>query len=156
MKRYLLLLLFIALIGCSGHTEQQTEKGVPVEYVETTRKGDSTACAYWQCSKEKKLYMQKYVKNATGQFRPAGTFRLDEGIGAFPLEDLDKYASDGDSVSTRDGFDPCPYCRNTVIIGCPCGKIKKLQQPINISKTFCGCCGGHVRYTMQHALTRSE
>jgi len=144
MKRYLLLFLFIALFGCGGHTERQIEKIVPVEYVETSRKGDSTACAYWKCSKEKKLYMQKYVKSATGQFRPAGTFRLDEGIGAFPLEDLDKYASDGDVVSTRDGFDPCPYCHNTVIVGCPCGKT--YCETSGATSGTCPWCGEYGSY----------
>jgi len=35
---------------------------------------------------------------------------------------------------------------------CVCGFMRKLSQPINISKTFCGCCGGHVRKNLQRSL----
>ena len=35
---------------------------------------------------------------------------------------------------------------------CVCAAIKKLKQPENISLTYCGCCGGHVRYNLQNAL----
>lgn len=35
---------------------------------------------------------------------------------------------------------------------CVCGFIKKLSQPIAVSKTFCGCCGGHARKNLQKSL----
>ena len=35
---------------------------------------------------------------------------------------------------------------------CVCGFIKKLSQPVDVSKTFCGCCGGHVRSNYQRSL----
>jgi len=39
---------------------------------------------------------------------------------------------------------------------CVCHVIKRLYkergEPVNVSKTFCGCCAGHVRNTYQHAL----
>ena len=35
---------------------------------------------------------------------------------------------------------------------CVCGFMKKLSQPINVSKTFCGCCGGHARKNLQKSL----
>jgi bacterioferritin-associated ferredoxin len=35
---------------------------------------------------------------------------------------------------------------------CVCGYIKKLPQPIKVSKTFCGCCGGHARQNLQKSL----
>ena len=35
---------------------------------------------------------------------------------------------------------------------CVCGFIKKLPQQIKVSKTFCGCCGGHIRKNFQRSL----
>ena len=35
---------------------------------------------------------------------------------------------------------------------CVCGFIKKLTEPVPVSKTFCGCCGGHVRKNLQRSL----
>ena len=35
---------------------------------------------------------------------------------------------------------------------CPCGIIKKLPESFEISKTFCGCCGGHIRSNYQKSL----
>jgi len=35
---------------------------------------------------------------------------------------------------------------------CVCAAIKKLPDPGNISRTYCGCCGGHVRHNLQNAL----
>ncbi|GHU83474.1 hypothetical protein AGMMS50284_7090 [Clostridia bacterium] len=35
---------------------------------------------------------------------------------------------------------------------CPCRVIRKLPHPRNISKTYCACCGGHVRYHYQNGL----
>ena len=95
---------------------------VPIDEVVSDKTGESTACAYWMCSKEKKLYMQKYVKSDDGTFRPAGAYKLGQGVGAFPLEDLDKFGSDGQAVSVDVGHDPCPYCGNTALVGCQCGK----------------------------------
>ena len=33
---------------------------------------------------------------------------------------------------------------------CVCSKNPKTPEPVSL--TFCGCCGGHVRFTYQHAL----
>ena len=35
---------------------------------------------------------------------------------------------------------------------CPCGIIKKLPESAEIPKTFCGCCGGHIRANYQRSL----
>ena len=35
---------------------------------------------------------------------------------------------------------------------CPCGFIKKLPDSFEIPKTFCGCCGGHIRANYQRSL----
>ena len=35
---------------------------------------------------------------------------------------------------------------------CSCGAIKKLKQPFNVSKTYCGCCAGHFLYHYQNML----
>ncbi|MDR0706083.1 MAG: hypothetical protein LBF88_14010, partial [Planctomycetaceae bacterium] len=105
MKKILLFVLFSVLFsGCSQqavNTDNNVTEPIPV--VVPTKKDDSTACAYWKCSQEKKLYMQKYVKQEGGNYRPAGTYKLDKGVGAFPLEDLDKYGSDGNAVDISVG-----------------------------------------------------
>jgi len=35
---------------------------------------------------------------------------------------------------------------------CPCGFIKKLPDSFEVPKTFCGCCGGHIRSNYQKSL----
>jgi hypothetical protein len=35
---------------------------------------------------------------------------------------------------------------------CVCSGIKKLTEPIKIPRTYCGCCGGHIRHHLQNAL----
>jgi hypothetical protein len=35
---------------------------------------------------------------------------------------------------------------------CPCGFIKKLPDSYKVPKTFCGCCGGHIRANYQRSL----
>jgi len=35
---------------------------------------------------------------------------------------------------------------------CVCNAIKKLPWPVRVSRTYCACCGGHVRYHYQNAL----
>jgi len=35
---------------------------------------------------------------------------------------------------------------------CPCGFIKKLPDGHEVPKTFCGCCGGHIRGNYQKSL----
>lgn len=35
---------------------------------------------------------------------------------------------------------------------CPCGFIKKLPDSYEVPKTFCGCCGGHIRSNYQKSL----
>jgi hypothetical protein len=35
---------------------------------------------------------------------------------------------------------------------CPCGIIKKLPAGVAVPKTFCGCCGGHIRANYQRSL----
>ena len=35
---------------------------------------------------------------------------------------------------------------------CVCSAIKKLPHPGNISRTYCGCCGGHVKHNLQTVL----
>ena len=35
---------------------------------------------------------------------------------------------------------------------CPCGFIRKLPDDYIVPKTFCGCCGGHIRANYQRSL----
>ena len=35
---------------------------------------------------------------------------------------------------------------------CPCGVIKKLPDGCDVPRTFCGCCGGHIRSNYQKSL----
>ena len=35
---------------------------------------------------------------------------------------------------------------------CVCPIIAELTQPVDVSPTFCGCCGGHARQNLQRAL----
>ncbi len=35
---------------------------------------------------------------------------------------------------------------------CPCGFVKRLPQNYEIPRTFCGCCGGHIRNNYQKSL----
>ena len=35
---------------------------------------------------------------------------------------------------------------------CVCGYMKNKPQPMSISPTFCGCCGGHARQNLQRSL----
>jgi hypothetical protein len=35
---------------------------------------------------------------------------------------------------------------------CVCYGIRKINKPIKISRTYCGCCGGHIRHNLQNAL----
>ena len=35
---------------------------------------------------------------------------------------------------------------------CVCSGIRKLTEPIKIPRTYCGCCGGHIRHHLQNAL----
>ena len=130
--KFILYLFFIASLGTAAGCSQQEKKEqinekVFIPEVVSTRKDDSTACAYWKCSKEKKMYLQKYVRQSDNSYKPAGAYKLDGGIGAFPLEDLDKFQSDGEAVDVNDGKNECPYCGSDVIALCP-----------ECNKTFCG------------------
>ncbi|MGL6196670.1 MAG: TerY-C metal binding domain-containing protein [Thermoguttaceae bacterium] len=138
MKRLLLLLCLLPPAGgCTDYSSAHVEgSSANVAAAEPTMKDDATACAYWKCSTEKKLYMQKYVKQEGEKYVPAGSFKLEGGgVGAFPLADLEKQGSDGAKVSVNDGFDPCPYCKSTSLGNCPC------------SKTHCMPTGGGNRVT---------
>ena len=148
MKRYLLLLLVVAVIGCGGGTPLPDVDNTAASNVSATQRRDSTAAAYWKCSATKKLYMQKYVRTDGGQWRPAGAFKLGEGIGAFPLEDLDKYRSDGDTVSIDVGNNPCPHCNNPSLGQCRCGKTHCLEPLVGSRITAtCPWCGSRNTYT---------
>lgn len=35
---------------------------------------------------------------------------------------------------------------------CPCGIIRKLPESAQVPRTFCGCCGGHIRGNYQKSL----
>ena len=35
---------------------------------------------------------------------------------------------------------------------CVCSTIKKLPEPYDIPRTYCGCCGGHIRHNYQNSL----
>ena len=54
--------------------------------------------------------------------------------------------NDDDTLSVYWGFGPEGQ------YGCVCGMIRKLSKPINVSSTFCGCCGGHIRHNYQNSL----
>ena len=147
MKRYLILLCLLAAIaGCGNRSTQSNDDSdfLQITEVQSPKHGESTACAYWMCSKEKKLYMQKYVRSDSGQFRPAGTYKLGQGVGAFPLKDLDKFGNDGKSVSVDIGHNPCPYCGNTSLVGCQCGKTYCESE--GAKRGTCPWCGEHGYY----------
>jgi len=36
--------------------------------------------------------------------------------------------------------------------GCVCAPIKKLPKPVYVSRTYCGCCAGHIRHMYQYAF----
>lgn len=133
-----LLLAAVALCGC--HKESVAVPRSPAAPAALpTKKDDSTSCAYWKCSKTKKLYMQKYVKQENGSYKPAGAFKLDTGIGAFPLDELDKYGSDGESVPLENGSNNCPYCQNRGLKRCDCGKTSCEEE--NACRGTCPWCG---------------
>jgi len=142
---YIALTMIFLVAGCSSEP-QDSWNTEPTPVVFTTKKDDSTSCMYWKCSTTKKLYMQKYVKDSSGIYRSAGAFPLDKGIGAFPLKDIDKYKSDSDvSISISDnGFGSCPYCSNTVMGQCSCGKMLcKSSEPV-ATCPWCGEVGNYV------------
>ena len=139
-NRFLLFFLFFIFglmmisAGCSkpSQTPNLPPDDVPVvnRAVDTgktplgsERKDNSSLCAYWKCSKTKELYLQKYDRQENGTYKPAGVYKLGTGIGAFPLEDLDKYSSNSESVNVDIGFNPCPYCSNSDLVRC--GKCDK-------------------------------
>ncbi|MDR3232263.1 MAG: hypothetical protein LBT46_01115 [Planctomycetaceae bacterium] len=144
MKHLLLFVTLIIFTGCSQQAVNRTDSAGEKPVVSATKKDDSTACAYWKCSTTKKLYMQKYVKDSGGNYRPAGAFKLDEGEGAFPLSDLDKYGSDGSAVSVNVGCSPCPYCGNGNLVGCRCGKT--YCEKADATSGTCPWCGNSGQY----------
>jgi hypothetical protein len=142
--KYLICFLPLLLISGCDHLGTQPEKHIPDEHIKVsaTKKDDSTVCAYWRCSTTKKLYMQKYVKNtgddsSSSSYRPAGTYPLDKGKGAFPLDELDKYSRDEGKVSWNVGFNQCPYCSNRTIGQCHCKKIFCLEN-FQVTCPWCG------------------
>ncbi|GHT24259.1 hypothetical protein FACS189419_09080 [Planctomycetales bacterium] len=145
VKHLICLLPALFLLGCaqSAVVNQIEDIGEPPK-VSTTKKDDSTACAYWKCSTTKKLYMQKYVKDTNGNYHPAGSYKLDEGEGAFPLKDLDKYGSDGNAVSVEAGADACPYDRNPNLVKRGCGKT--YCEKAGATSGTCPWCGNHGSY----------
>jgi hypothetical protein len=144
MKRYLLLFVFVMAIGCGGRSLQPVEDSAPTEY-RASKNGESTSAAYWKCSKEKGLYMQLYTRTDGGQWRPAGAFKLGQGIGAVPLKDMDKYKSDGENVSIDVGHDHCPYCGNTTLGQCRgCGKT--LCESEDATRGTCPWCNALLQY----------
>ena len=112
MKQLLICLMPLLLLTGCGSDEEPS----PV-----IKEDDSTICVYWACSKEEvgkkyeeRRYMQKYIRDSSGKYSFACTFKLREGIGAFPLKDLGKYTGNSfgkQSLNIRDiVLDPCPYC----------------------------------------------
>jgi hypothetical protein len=148
MKKFLYLFLFsVTFSGCMRQTVSNADNETEtILAIIPTQKDDSTVCAYWKCSQEKKLYMQKYRKQEGGNYRPAGTYKLDQGVGAFPLENFDKYGSDGNAVDISVGNDPCPYCRNTGLANCRCGKT--YCEKANATNGTCPWCGNKGYYRL--------
>jgi Mg-chelatase subunit ChlD len=107
MKYFTFLLLFFVFCGCS----QAPTFDEPMPQVGDLKKDDSTVCAYIKCSKTKNLYLQKYAKQADGQYSPSGAFKLGEGVGAFPISDISRYAVSTEGVDLQN-INPCPYCEN--------------------------------------------
>lgn len=53
------------------------------------------------------------------------------------------------TITIFDG-DDAVYQEGSII--CGCYTIRNLPQPVNVSKTYCGCCGGLYRHMFQNAL----
>lgn len=53
------------------------------------------------------------------------------------------------TITIFDG-DDTNYQEGSII--CGCYTIRNLPQPVNVSKTYCGCCGGLYRHMFQKAL----
>jgi len=132
MKKFIILIPFFGMLGCSLEIDHEEAFNEVLPTVAPTKKDDSTVCAYWKCSGTKKLYMQKYVKQPNKTYKPAGAFKLDNGIGAFPLADLDKYVRQSEAASLTD-IDPCPYCSNHRVGISSCGKVLCLPPPPPVS-----------------------
>jgi hypothetical protein len=153
MKYLICFLSLLLILGCDPvekPPEYIPEGDIYDDHIDvgTTKKDDSTVCAYWRCSTTKKLYMQKYVKNSGNYFqpssyRPDGAYKLDKGEGAFPLEELDKYSHDEGKVSWSVGFDPCPYCSNSGVGQCSCKKVFCVEG----NQGICPWCGIECHFT---------
>ncbi|MDR1959894.1 MAG: VWA domain-containing protein [Planctomycetaceae bacterium] len=81
-----------------------------------------------RCSKTKKFYLMKFVKNEekAGGFLGFGKKKTYQVAGVYPLEDFEQTAQGmGISVSAEQlgGIAACPYCGNGIAAHCRCGKI---------------------------------
>ena len=143
-----LTMIFVA--GCSTEPQVWEWDIGPPPIVSTTKKDDSTSCMYWKCSTNKKLYLQKYVKDSSGIYRSAGAFPLDKGIGAFPLKDIDKNNSDSEVlISIADnGYGSCPYCSNESMGRCSCKRMHCLPitSASEITTATCPWCSKEGNY----------
>jgi len=149
MKRYLLLLFFVAAVGCGGNLPLPEVENAPMRPVFSSQGRDSTACAYWRCSTTKKLYMQKYVRRDGGQWQSDGAFPLENGgIGAISLEELLRIEGGGERINVNVGFGHCPYCPNTSVGQCSCGRLHCLESRGGGSITAtCPWCDRRNTYT---------
>jgi hypothetical protein len=138
------VILFVS--GCAKKDSDSTNQEVRfnANYKPTKSDADRFACSYLRCSQDKRLYLQNYVRNGNNdpheKYRPAGTFALDKGVGAFSLDELDKYGGGGASFTTDQtfGFDPCPYCNNMSIGQCSCGKLLCVPASNTANCPWCG------------------
>ncbi len=60
-----------------------------------------------------------------------------------------KLNDDGTITVTYGGFQNGVHTGKTT---CSCGTMRKAKQPLNVSRTYCGCCAGHYLYHYQNAL----
>jgi hypothetical protein len=145
MKNLIFLILFILFAGCSQQPVSPPSEDIgEMPVISVAKNDDSSVCAYWKCSTTGKLYMQKYVKDSNGNYSPAGAYKLGEGVGAFPLADLDKYGSDGNAVSVDNGANQCPWCGNLNLVGCQCGKT--YCEKADATEGTCPWCKKHGHY----------
>ena len=162
MKYTVYIILLLCFCGCvkvdMPVAEQVRFDAGERPTVTDTKADDRSVCVYWRCSTTKKPYMQKYEKDARGEYKPAGAYKLGEGIGAFPISELDHGKSNsGITVSWKLERDPCPHCGNESLGRCSCSKLHCM--PIVLQgqkrKATCPYCGKSEYYSTTDEDVRS-
>jgi uncharacterized protein YegL len=95
-----------------------------------------------RCVKNKKFFLQKYVKSSGGSrlgakdtYQTSGAFPLDE------FEELNKGGGLSVDSSKLSATDPCPHCGNTLWAMCSCGKTHCCPSYFGSVTLTCPWCG---------------